>query len=59
MMDRRRLLMSVAAGGALAAVGPMRATAQVGVQGAAPNAATTQFHALMERIADEMLLSDP
>ncbi len=63
MMDRRRLLMSVAAGGALAAVGPFRALAQAGTQsgaqGTAPNAATTQFHALLDRIADDMLLSDP
>lgn len=59
MMDRRRLLMSVAAGGALAAVGPVRALASTALTQAAPNAATTAFHALLDRIADEMLLSDP
>ena len=59
MMDRRRLLMSVAAGGALAAVGPVRARASTALTQAAPNAATTAFHALLDRIADEMLLSDP
>ncbi|SPU42654.1 DUF885 domain-containing protein [Brevundimonas diminuta] len=59
MMDRRRLLMSVAAGGALAAVGPVRALASTASTQAAPNAATTAFHALLDRIADEMLLSDP
>jgi len=58
-MDRRRLLMSVAAGGALAAVGPVRALASTALTQAAPNAATTAFHALLDRIADEMLLSDP
>ena len=58
MMDRRRLLMSVAAGGALA-VGPVRALASTALTQAAPNAATTAFHALLDRIADEMLLSDP
>jgi len=57
-MDRRRLLMSVAAGGALA-VGPVRALASTALTQAAPNAATTAFHALLDRIADEMLLSDP
>lgn len=59
MMDRRRLLMSVAAGGALAAVGPVRTLASTALTQAAPNAATTAFHALLDRIADEMLLSDP
>ncbi|MBN9481372.1 MAG: DUF885 family protein [Bordetella sp.] len=60
MMDRRRLLMSVAAGGALAAAGPVRAvasTAWTQAEGAA--SAGAQFHALLDRIADEMLLSDP
>lgn len=56
MMDRRSLLMSVAAGGALAAVGPVRALAQAA---GAPGSAGTQFHALLDRIANEMLLSDP
>jgi uncharacterized protein (DUF885 family) len=51
--------MSVAAGGALAAVGPVRALASTALTQAAPNAATTAFHALLDRIADEMLLSDP
>ncbi len=55
MMDRRRLLMSVAAGGALAAVGPVRALAQ----GAAAQTASADFNALMNRIAQEMLLTDP
>ncbi|QBQ48902.1 DUF885 domain-containing protein [Brevundimonas naejangsanensis] len=55
MMDRRRLLMSVAAGGALAAVGPVRALAR----GAAAQTASADFNALMNRIAQEMLLSDP
>ena len=55
MMDRRRLLMSVAAGGALAAIGPVRALAH----GAAAQTASADFNALMNRIAQEMLLSDP
>nr|WP_313633334.1 DUF885 family protein [Brevundimonas naejangsanensis] len=55
MMDRRRLLMSVAAGGALAAVGPVRALAH----GAAAQTASADFNALMDRIAQEMLLTDP
>lgn len=55
MMDRRRLLMSVAAGGALAAVGPVRALAH----GAAAQTASADFNALMNRIAQEMLLTDP
>ncbi len=46
MMDRRRLLMSVAAGGALA-VGPVRALASTALTQAAPKAATTAFHALL------------
>jgi len=54
-MDRRRLLMSVAAGGALAAVGPVRALAH----GAAAQTASADFNALMDRIAQEMLLTDP
>jgi len=54
-MDRRRLLMSVAAGGALAAVGPVRALAH----GAAAQTASADFNALMNRIAQEMLLTDP
>lgn len=55
MMDRRRLLMSVAAGGALAAVGPVRALAH----GAVAQTASADFNALMNRIAQEMLLTDP
>ncbi|MGX8273584.1 DUF885 domain-containing protein [Brevundimonas diminuta] len=55
MMDRRRLLMSVAAGGALAAVGPVRALAH----GAVAQTASVDFNALMNRIAQEMLLTDP
>lgn len=55
MMDRRRLLMSVAAGGALAAVGPVRALAHAAVA----QTASADFNALMNRIAQEMLLTDP
>nr|WP_313427911.1 DUF885 family protein [Brevundimonas diminuta] len=55
MMDRRRLLMSVAAGGALAAVGPVRALAHAAVA----QTASADFNALMDRIAQEMLLTDP
>jgi len=54
-MDRRRLLMSVAAGGALAAVGPVRALAHAAVA----QTASADFNALMDRIAQEMLLTDP
>jgi len=54
-MDRRRLLMSVAAGGALAAVGPVRALAHAAVA----QTASADFNALMNRIAQEMLLTDP
>jgi uncharacterized protein (DUF885 family) len=56
MLDRRRLLMSVAAGGALAAVGPVRALAQSVTQ---TSPASASFHALLDRIADEVILSDP
>lgn len=52
MMDRRRLLMSIAAGGGLAAGGPVRVLASTA-------AATTAFHALLDRVADELILSDP
>ncbi|MFC5372325.1 DUF885 domain-containing protein [Brevundimonas faecalis] len=58
MMDRRKLLMSVAAGGALAAVGPVRALAQTAGAPAA-GAASAQFLALLDKIAQEMILSDP
>ncbi|MET4685434.1 DUF885 domain-containing protein [Brevundimonas faecalis] len=58
MMDRRKLLMSVAAGGALAAVGPVRALAQTAAAPAA-GAASAQFLALLDKIAQEMILSDP
>jgi len=54
-MDRRRLLAGAAAGGALAAIGPVRAMARTtGAQDA-----SAAFNALMDRIAQEMLLSDP
>ncbi|MEN5053821.1 DUF885 domain-containing protein [Brevundimonas naejangsanensis] len=55
MMDRRRLLAGAAAGGALATIGPVRAMARAtGAQDA-----SAAFNALMDRIAQEMLLSDP
>nr|WP_313521457.1 DUF885 family protein [Brevundimonas diminuta] len=61
MMDRRRLLMSVAAGGALAAAGPVRALPHPAAAQSAPAAGTASaaFNALMDRIAQELLLTDP
>ena len=63
MMDRRRLLMSAALGGAFAASGAARALAQAaGAQTAAAPAAgpaSAQFLALLDKIAQEMILSDP
>ena len=62
MMDRRRLLMTAALGGAFATSGAARAFAQgVGAQAAAPAAgpASAQFLALLDKIAQEMILSDP
>lgn len=55
MLDRRRLLMTAAAGGALVAVGPVRALAQ----NAAQHPSSAAFHALLDRVADELILSDP
>ncbi|AYG95055.1 DUF885 family protein [Brevundimonas naejangsanensis] len=55
MMDRRRLLMSVAAGGALAASGAVRALAQTAPAGGV----SAQFRALMDKIAQDLVLSNP
>ena len=61
MMDRRRLLMTAALGGAFATSGAARALAQAaGAPAAAPaGPASTQFLALLDKIAQEMILSDP
>ena len=53
-MDRRRLLQSFAAGAALTAL-----PAGVAFARAADGTATSAFHALLDKIAQEMLLSDP
>ena len=55
MLDRRRLLMSVAAGGALAAAGPLRALAQTATAGTA----SAEFHALLDKIVQDLVLSNP
>ena len=62
MMDRRRLLMTAALGGAFAASGAARALAQTAAAPAANQAsgpASAQFLALLDKIAQEMILSDP
>ncbi|MFK0298298.1 DUF885 domain-containing protein [Brevundimonas sp. NPDC090276] len=62
MMDRRRLLMTAALGGAFAASGAARALAQTADAPAANQAvgpASAQFLALLDKIAQEMILSDP
>ena len=62
MMDRRRLLMTAALGGAFATSGAARALAQAaGAPAAAPAAspASAAFLALLDKIAQEMILSDP
>jgi uncharacterized protein (DUF885 family) len=60
MMDRRRLLMTAALGGAFATSGAARALAQAaGAPAAAAGPASTQFLALLDKIAQEMILSDP
>ncbi|WP_406852291.1 DUF885 family protein [Brevundimonas sp. BH3] len=53
-MDRRRLLQSFAAGAALTALPAARVLAQAG-----SGTATAAFHALLDKIAQEMILSDP
>ena len=58
MMDRRRLLMTAALGGAFAASGAARAFAQTAAAPAA-GPASAQFLALLDKIAQEMILSDP
>ena len=60
MMDRRRLLMTAALGGAFATSGAARALAQAaGAPAAAAGPASAQFLALLDKIAQEMILSDP
>ncbi|WP_447908867.1 DUF885 domain-containing protein [Brevundimonas bullata] len=60
MMDRRRLLMTAALGGAFATSGAARALAQAaGTPAAAAGPASAQFLALLDQIAQEMILSDP
>lgn len=53
-MDRRRLLQSFVAGAAMSVV-PMGASYARALDGAA----STQFHALIQQITDDFLLSDP
>ncbi|MFZ4166836.1 DUF885 domain-containing protein [Brevundimonas sp. NPDC058933] len=60
MMDRRRLLMTAALGGAFATSGAARALAQAaGTPAAAAGPVSAQFLALLDKIAQEMILSDP
>ena len=60
MMDRRRLLMTAALGGAFATSGAARALAQAaGAPAAAAGPVSAQFLALLDKIAQEMILSDP
>ncbi|MNH59916.1 hypothetical protein D3C73_117920 [compost metagenome] len=60
MMDRRRLLMTAALGGAFATSGAARALAQAAAPAAATaSPASAQFLALLDKIAQEMILSDP
>ena len=60
MMDRRRLLMTAALGGAFATSGAARALAQAAAPAApAAGPASAQFLALLDKIAQEMILSDP
>ncbi|MGO4686945.1 DUF885 domain-containing protein [Brevundimonas sp. 2YAF1] len=60
MLDRRRLLMTAAMGGAFAASGAARALAQTAAPAAeAAGLASAQFLALLDKIAQEMILSDP
>ena len=61
MMDRRRLLMTAALGGAFATSGAARALAQAAGPQTAPAAgpASAQFLVLLDKIAQEMILSDP
>ena len=53
-MDRRRLLQSFAAGAALSALPVGQALARV-----ADGTPTAAFHALLDKISQDMLLSDP
>jgi len=53
-MDRRRLLQSFAAGAALTALPAGRVFAQAG-----SGTPTAAFHALLDKIAQETILSDP
>lgn len=60
MMDRRRLLMTAALGGAFVTSGAARALAQAAAPAAAAaSPASAQFLALLDKIAQEMILSDP
>ena len=59
MMDRRRLLMTAALGGAFATSGAARALAQAATTAPAAGPASAQFLALLDKIAQEMILSDP
>ncbi len=59
MMDRRRLLMTAALGGAFATSGAARALAQAAGAPAAAGPVAAQFLALLDKIAQEMILSDP
>ena len=59
MMDRRRLLMTAALGGAFATSGAARALAQAAGAPAAAGPVSAQFLALLDKIAQEMILSDP
>jgi len=59
MMDRRRLLMTAALGGAFATSGAARALAQAAGAPAAAGPVSAQFLALLDKIAQDMFLSDP
>ncbi len=59
MMDRRRLLMTAALGGAFATSGAARALAQAAGAPAAAGPVSAQFLALLDKISLEMILSAP
>lgn len=59
MMDRRRLLMTAALGGAFATSGAARALAQAAGAPAAAGPVSAQFLALLDKIGQDLILSDP
>ena len=59
MLDRRRLLMSAALGGLLTTTAAGRVLAQVGAQAGAGSDASARFHAILDKITKDFMLSDP